>query len=67
MHFVSVHDKRLHAACHVVLCVLLLQVGYLPQEPQLEDGATVGENIESAVKDIRGLLTEYNDISVQAS
>jgi hypothetical protein len=31
-------------------------VGYLPQEPQLEAGKTVGEEIEKAVSEIRGLL-----------
>ncbi|CAM9860190.1 unnamed protein product, partial [Choristocarpus tenellus] len=38
-------------------------VGYLEQEPKLNEGATVRENIEAAVADTRGLLQKYEDIS----
>eukprot|EP00271_Cylindrocystis_brebissonii_P015643 TRINITY_DN385_c0_g15_i1.p1 TRINITY_DN385_c0_g15~~TRINITY_DN385_c0_g15_i1.p1 ORF type:complete len:668 (-),score=135.65 TRINITY_DN385_c0_g15_i1:60-2063(-) len=41
-----------------------IKVGYLAQEPELNDGATVMENIEPAVAETRGLLEEYNQVSV---
>lgn len=37
-------------------------MGYLPQEPELEAGKTVGEEIEKAVSEIRGLLKEYEEV-----
>merc|ERR1719473_283516 len=36
-------------------------VGYLSQEPALDNGATVGENIEHSVREIKALLKEYED------
>lgn len=42
-------------------------MGYLPQEPELEKGKTVGEEIEKAVSEIRGLLKEYEEVSGQLS
>lgn len=38
-------------------------VGYLPQEPTLEEGATVMENIEPALAPTRKLLTEFEKVS----
>jgi ATP-binding cassette ChvD family protein len=38
-------------------------VGYLPQEPQLEMGKTVLENIEAGVKPIRDLLTRFDEVN----
>src|SRR5689334_14220820 len=37
-------------------------VGYLPQEPQLEDGKTVLEHVEAAVASTRALLTRFEEI-----
>lgn len=38
-------------------------VGYLPQEPSLDDSLSVGEEIEQGLKDIRRALAEFNGIS----
>jgi energy-dependent translational throttle protein EttA len=38
-------------------------VGYLSQEPQLEMGKTVLENIEAGVKPIRDLLTRFDEVN----
>ncbi len=38
-------------------------VGYLPQEPQLNDSLNVRENIELGVKPIRDLLLEYDRVN----
>jgi ATP-binding cassette ChvD family protein len=40
-------------------------VGILMQEPPLTEDKTVWENVEEAVADIKGALTEYNQISEQ--
>ena len=40
-----------------------IKVGYLPQEPQLDDDQTVRGNVEQGVGEIMKILTEYNDIS----
>ena len=40
-----------------------LNVGYLPQEPQLDDDLDVRGNVELGVADIMAVLKEYNDIS----
>ena len=42
-----------------------VKVGYLPQEPPLDDGETVMENIEVGVKAVKADLEEYNNISMQ--
>ena len=42
-----------------------IKVGYLPQEPPLDDGETVMENIEVGVAAVKADLAEYNDISMQ--
>ena len=42
-----------------------IKIGYLPQEPPLDDGETVMENIEVGVKAVKADLAEYNDISMQ--
>ncbi|KAF0217710.1 MAG: ATP-binding cassette subfamily F, partial [Geobacteraceae bacterium] len=42
-------------------------VGYLPQEPLLDDALTVGEEIEQGLKDIRRALAEFNGISQKLS
>ena len=40
-----------------------LNVGYLPQEPQLDDDKTVRENVERGVAGTMALLKEFNEIS----
>jgi sulfate-transporting ATPase len=40
-------------------------VGYLPQEPDLGAGKTVRECVELAVKDVRGYLTEFEEVSMK--
>ena len=39
------------------------RVGYLPQEPKLDENKTVREEIEEAVKDVRQLLVRYEEVS----
>src|SRR4051812_20606204 len=38
------------------------RVGFLQQEPKLDAGKTVIENVEAAVKETRGLLTRFEEI-----
>ncbi|MFN0059626.1 MAG: energy-dependent translational throttle protein EttA [Planctomycetota bacterium] len=40
-------------------------IGYVPQEPQLDDAKTVRENIEIAVKPIRQLLHDFEEVSAK--
>ena len=40
-----------------------LTVGFVPQEPKLEEGKTVRENVEMAVAPIRALLKEHDDLN----
>ena len=40
------------------------KVGFVPQEPTLEEGKTVRENIEGAFAETLALIKEYEDISV---
>jgi len=42
-----------------------IRVGYLAQEPPLEDGETVIENIEPALKETRAKVAEFEDVSVR--
>ena len=41
------------------------RVGYLPQEPQLDPTKTVQENVMEALKDVKKLLDDYNEISAK--
>lgn len=41
------------------------RVGYLPQEPQLEPGLTVGENVLLAFKDIQAKVDRFNAIGLE--
>jgi energy-dependent translational throttle protein EttA len=41
------------------------RIGFLPQEPQLDPSLDVRGNVELAVKAQRGLLQEFQDISMQ--
>eukprot|EP00903_Cladosiphon_okamuranus_P008494 g8161.t1 len=43
------------------------KVGYLEQEPKLDDGETVSSNIEAAVVPTRTLLKEYEQVSADMS
>src|SRR5690606_19884706 len=39
------------------------RIGYLPQEPQLDESLDVRGNVELAVKEYRALLDRFNEIS----
>ncbi|MGH7041062.1 MAG: energy-dependent translational throttle protein EttA [Acetobacteraceae bacterium] len=39
-------------------------VGYLPQEPKLDAGATVGENVEAAFAELKAAIDRFNEISM---
>jgi len=41
------------------------KIGYLPQEPQLDETLDVRGNVELAIKAQRDLLNEFNDISMK--
>jgi ATP-binding cassette ChvD family protein len=41
------------------------KVGYLAQEPELDESLTVRENIELGVKETRDLLTKFEEISMK--
>ena len=38
------------------------RVGYLEQEPQLDESKTVGENVMEALSDIKGMVDRFNEI-----
>ena len=40
-------------------------VGYLSQEPQLDAGETVGENVEAAFADLKAAIDRFNEISME--
>ena len=42
-----------------------INIGYLPQEPELDPEKDVRGNIEEGVADIKALLDRFNDISMQ--
>ncbi|MEE2904535.1 MAG: energy-dependent translational throttle protein EttA [Myxococcota bacterium] len=42
-----------------------VRVGYLAQEPELDDTKNVRENIECGLSNIRGLLTEFEELSIK--
>ena len=39
-----------------------VRVGYLPQEPILDDAATVLQNIEPAVQPVKDMLKEFEEV-----
>ena len=43
------------------------KVGYLPQEPRLENDKTVRENVELGVAELKGILERYNDLAMNYS
>ena len=42
-----------------------LRVGYLPQEPELDPSKSVQENVEEGVREIRDLLTAFEELSAR--
>ena len=40
-------------------------IGFLPQEPVLEDELTVRENVEQAFRDIKKMIDEFNEVSAK--
>lgn len=42
-----------------------VKIGYLPQEPQLDETKTVKENVMEAVKEVADLLTEFEAIGAK--
>jgi ATP-binding cassette ChvD family protein len=40
-----------------------INIGYLPQEPQLDEDASVRSNVEEGIAEIKSLLDEFNAIS----
>lgn len=42
-----------------------IKIGYLPQEPQMNPKQTVREVVEEAVADMKGLLTQFDEISAK--
>ena len=41
------------------------RIGYLPQEPQLDDGKTVREVVEEGVGELRDLLNRFDEVSMK--
>lgn len=44
-----------------------VRVGYLPQEPKLDAGKNVRENVEEGVAKQKAILTRYNDLAMNYS
>jgi len=42
-----------------------IRIGYLPQEPELNDGLTVREAVEEGVSEVQDLLGKFEDISLK--
>jgi sulfate-transporting ATPase len=42
-----------------------IRIGFLPQEPQLDDALTVRETVEQGVGEIRDLLLKFDEISMK--
>ncbi|MDH3788558.1 MAG: ATP-binding cassette domain-containing protein, partial [Xanthomonadales bacterium] len=41
------------------------RIGYLPQEPELDDSKTVRQVVEEGVSEVRDLLKQFDEISMQ--
>jgi len=41
------------------------RIGYLPQEPELDDSKTVRQVVEEGVSEVRDLLNQFDEISMQ--
>ncbi|MDQ3336239.1 MAG: energy-dependent translational throttle protein EttA [Myxococcota bacterium] len=42
-----------------------LRIGYLPQEPQLDENKTVKENVDEGVAETRALLQKFEEVSIK--
>jgi energy-dependent translational throttle protein EttA len=42
-----------------------VRIGWVPQEPQLDEGKTVRENVEQGLSSIKSLLDEYDEVSAK--
>ena len=42
-----------------------IKVGYLPQEPQLDDAADVKTNVEQGIAEVKQLLIDFDDINAK--
>src|SRR5690606_11895461 len=42
-----------------------INIGYLPQEPELDASKNVRGNVEEGVADVKGLLDRFNEISMR--
>jgi sulfate-transporting ATPase len=42
-----------------------IRIGYLPQEPVLDEGKSVREVVEEGVEEVRSLLTRFDEISMK--
>ena len=42
-----------------------IRIGYLPQEPELDEGKTVREVVEEGVAEIRDLLNRFDEVSMK--
>ena len=42
-----------------------IKIGYLPQEPQLDESKDVRGNVEEGVAEVKALLTEFDEISMK--
>ena len=42
-----------------------IKIGYLPQEPELDDDKTVRENVEQGVQEIKDLLVRFDEVSAK--
>ncbi len=41
------------------------RIGFLPQEPELDDGLTVRETVEQGVSEVRDLLLKFDEVSLK--
>ena len=57
------HLRIFDCACDELRCHHRAKIGYLPQEPQLDETLDVRGNVELAVAAQRRLLTRYEEIS----
>ena len=42
-----------------------IRIGYLPQEPELDNDKTVREVVEEGVSEVRGLLNRFDEVSMK--
>ncbi|MCP4872398.1 MAG: energy-dependent translational throttle protein EttA [Proteobacteria bacterium] len=42
-----------------------VKIGYLPQEPQLDESKTVKENVEEGVAEFRAIVDQFNEVSMK--